>query len=218
MSCPHCVDSVGIRIWGLRSSQWHSRQANDAVASEGSIFSENQDYKKVFPCRGEHVRTYISGSRCAWWQKTTNRHTNTHIHTHTHTWDNYSNPHCAHAIIGTPIFKRHLPTPLHCVSPHLLQTASTPLLDAIQRIVDISRTQKMSLQNSIWKSCCPLLLAARRKWLPLESVDQVRVRVMVRMRKRFEDLTVLSSSFFFFRITSFFKTSTAFSSARKMSS
>ena len=24
-----------------------------------------------------HVRTYISGSRCAWWQKTTNRHTHT---------------------------------------------------------------------------------------------------------------------------------------------
>ena len=33
---------------------------------------------KVFPCRGEHVRTYISGSRCAWWQKTTNRHTHKH--------------------------------------------------------------------------------------------------------------------------------------------
>ena len=37
-----------------------------------------------FPCRGEHVRTYISGSRYAWWQKTTNRHTHTHTHTHTH--------------------------------------------------------------------------------------------------------------------------------------
>ena len=33
---------------------------------------------KVFPCRGEHVLTYISGSRRAWWQKTTNRHTHTH--------------------------------------------------------------------------------------------------------------------------------------------
>ena len=35
---------------------------------------------KVFPCRGEQVRTYISGSRCAWWKKTTNRHTHTHTH------------------------------------------------------------------------------------------------------------------------------------------
>ena len=31
-----------------------------------------------FPCRGEHVRTYISGSRCTRWQKTTNRHTHTY--------------------------------------------------------------------------------------------------------------------------------------------
>ena len=45
MSCPCCADSVGIRILGLRCSWWHSRQANDAVASEQSIFSENQDYK-----------------------------------------------------------------------------------------------------------------------------------------------------------------------------
>ena len=33
---------------------------------------------KSFPCRGEHVRTYISGSRCTRWQKTMNRHTHTH--------------------------------------------------------------------------------------------------------------------------------------------
>ena len=55
------------------------RQANDAVASEPSIFSENHDIK-VFPCRGEHVCTYISGSRCTWWQKTMNRHTTIHTH------------------------------------------------------------------------------------------------------------------------------------------
>ena len=48
MSCPSCVDSVGIRLLGLRCSWWHSRQANDAVASERSIFRENQDYKSVF--------------------------------------------------------------------------------------------------------------------------------------------------------------------------
>ena len=58
---------------------WHSRQANDAVASERSIFSkQNHDYniENSFSCRGEHVRklNYISGSRCTWRQKTTNRH------------------------------------------------------------------------------------------------------------------------------------------------
>ena len=45
-----------------KCSWWHPRQANDAVASEPRIFSENHDYK-VFPVSGEHVRTYISGSR-----------------------------------------------------------------------------------------------------------------------------------------------------------
>ena len=69
------ADSCGIRRLGFKCSWWHRRQANDAVASEPSIFSENHDYKS-FLCRGEHVRTYISGSRCAWWQKTTD----THIH------------------------------------------------------------------------------------------------------------------------------------------
>ena len=48
MSCPRCVDSVGIRILWLGCSWWHSRQANDAVASERSIFSENHDYKSFF--------------------------------------------------------------------------------------------------------------------------------------------------------------------------
>ena len=60
-----------------------------AVASERSIFSKNHDYNSYniiesFPCRGEHVCTYISGSRCTRWQKTTNRHT------HTHTWVSHS--------------------------------------------------------------------------------------------------------------------------------
>ena len=59
--------------------------ANDAVASEPSIFSENPDSKSFFPCRGEHVRTYISGSSCACLQITTNRHTHTYIHAHTDT-------------------------------------------------------------------------------------------------------------------------------------
>ena len=34
-------------------------QANYAVASERSMFSENHDSKSFFPCRGEHVRTYL---------------------------------------------------------------------------------------------------------------------------------------------------------------
>ena len=59
------------------------------VTSERSIFSEKHDYNtyiKSVPCRGEHVRTYISGYRCTLWQKTTNRHT----HTHTHARDSHS--------------------------------------------------------------------------------------------------------------------------------
>ena len=53
------ADSFSIRRLGFKCNWWHRRQANDAVTSERSIFSENQDYK-VFPCRNEHVRTYIS--------------------------------------------------------------------------------------------------------------------------------------------------------------
>ena len=45
---PTLRGSVGIRILGLRCSWWHLRQANDAVASERSIFSKNQDYKRFF--------------------------------------------------------------------------------------------------------------------------------------------------------------------------
>ena len=87
MAFQHSADSFGIRCLGFKCTWLHPRQANDVLASEPSIFSEIT-FIKVFPCRGEHVRTYIFnlGSRCAWWQKTTNRHT------HTHTRDNYSNP------------------------------------------------------------------------------------------------------------------------------
>ena len=42
------VDSFGIRRLGFKCSWWHRRQANDAVASERSIFSENHDYKSFF--------------------------------------------------------------------------------------------------------------------------------------------------------------------------
>ena len=39
------VDSFGIRRLGFKCSWWHLKQANDAVASEPSIFSENHIYK-----------------------------------------------------------------------------------------------------------------------------------------------------------------------------
>ena len=88
------MDSVGIRILYIaqerfKNSGIRGKQMTSAVASERSIFSENHDYNtyiKSFPCRGEHVRTYISGYRCTQWQKTTNRHT----HTHTHARDSHS--------------------------------------------------------------------------------------------------------------------------------
>ena len=38
------ADSFGIRRLGFKCSWWHPRQSNDAVASEPSIFSENQNY------------------------------------------------------------------------------------------------------------------------------------------------------------------------------
>ena len=39
------ADSCGIRRLGFKCSWWHRSQANDAVASEQSIFSENHDYE-----------------------------------------------------------------------------------------------------------------------------------------------------------------------------
>ena len=56
------------------------------VSSERSIFSKNHDCNSYieFPCRGEHVRTYISWCRCMRWQKTI------YEQTHTHTRDSHS--------------------------------------------------------------------------------------------------------------------------------
>ena len=42
------ADSFGIRILGFRCSWWHSRQVNDAVGSERSIFRKNHGYKSFF--------------------------------------------------------------------------------------------------------------------------------------------------------------------------
>ena len=69
------ADSFGIRRLGFKCSWWHPRQANDAVASEPSIFSENHDYKSFFPCRGEHLDAH--GGR--------KLRTNARTHAHTHT-------------------------------------------------------------------------------------------------------------------------------------
>ena len=50
------ADSFGIhRLW-FKCSWWHRRQANDTVASELSIFSENHDYKRFFRVA---VNTYV---------------------------------------------------------------------------------------------------------------------------------------------------------------
>ena len=73
--------SAWIPLVSVFCSSGAVRQMTPAVASERSIFSENHDYNtyiKSFPCRGEHVRTYISGYRRTRCQKTTNRHTHTH--------------------------------------------------------------------------------------------------------------------------------------------
>ena len=50
------ADSFGVHRLGFKCSWWHRRQANDAVASERSIFSENHSYKS-FPRVA--VNTYI---------------------------------------------------------------------------------------------------------------------------------------------------------------
>ena len=70
---------------------------NDAVASERSIFKAKTVVKKVFSAlQCVPIGTYISGSTCAWWQKTTNRHTPMHTRACTHTHNNYRNPLAQH--------------------------------------------------------------------------------------------------------------------------
>ena len=62
------ADSVGSRRLEFKCSWWHPGQAFLAKIT-------------FFPCYCEHVRTYISGYRCAWCHITTNRHTHVHAHT-----------------------------------------------------------------------------------------------------------------------------------------
>ena len=56
MAFQFSADSFGIRRLGFKCSWWFQRQTNDAVASEGSIFSENHDYKSFFRVM---VNTYV---------------------------------------------------------------------------------------------------------------------------------------------------------------
>ena len=81
------ADSFGIRRSGFKCSWWHPKQANDAVASEPSIFSENHDYKRFFRVA---VNTYVSIFRGL--DARGGRKQRTDTHTHTYTRDNYSYP------------------------------------------------------------------------------------------------------------------------------
>ena len=98
MSFQPSADSFGIRLLGLRCSWWHSRQENDAVASEQSIFSENQDYKFFRIVVNPYVPIFrgldARGGRKLRTDRQTDIHA-PHTHTHTHTRDNYSNACCA---------------------------------------------------------------------------------------------------------------------------
>ena len=73
--------SFGIRRLGFK----RSRQANDDVASEQSIFSENHGYKSFFHVA---VNTYVpifwGLDACGGRKLQTDTNTHTHTHTHTH--------------------------------------------------------------------------------------------------------------------------------------
>ena len=71
--------SFGIRHLGFKCSCWHPRQANDALASESSIFSENHNYSS-FPRIA--VNTYVPIFRGL--DARGGRKLRTHTHTHTH--------------------------------------------------------------------------------------------------------------------------------------
>ena len=73
-------------------------QANDAVASEPSIFSKNHDYKSfVHVAVNMYVPIFLD----------LNARGGRKLRTDTHTWDNYSNPRCAHAHRGLTSVARY---------------------------------------------------------------------------------------------------------------
>ena len=97
------MDSVGIRISGLRCSWWNPRHANDTVASKRSIFSENHDYKRVFRVMlNLYVPIFRGLDACGGRKLRTETHAYIHTYIHTHTWDNYSNP-CAQRGLMTAV-------------------------------------------------------------------------------------------------------------------
>ena len=73
------ADSFGICRLGFKCSWWHLRQANDAVSSESSIFSENHNYKRFFRVA---VNTYVPIFRGL--DARVGRKLRTDKHTHTH--------------------------------------------------------------------------------------------------------------------------------------
>ena len=75
------ADSFGIRRLGFKFSWWHLRQANDAVASEPSIFSENDDYKSFSVSRSTCYVPIFRGLDARGGRKL---RTDTHTYTHTH--------------------------------------------------------------------------------------------------------------------------------------
>ena len=118
MTIQPSTDSFGLCLLGLRCSWWHSRQANDALASEQSLFSENQDYKSCFP-----VRTYGLDARGGRKQRTDTHartHARTHAPTHAHSHGTTTVTLAAHARRG-----------LMMNAPKLLAAGSRPVSDTI---------------------------------------------------------------------------------------
>ena len=85
------TDSFGIRLLGFKCSWWHPRQANDAVASERSIFSKNHGYKSFFCIAVNPLVPIYFGI----YMRVVAENYEQNTHTHTHTRDNYRNPRCA---------------------------------------------------------------------------------------------------------------------------
>ena len=69
--------SYGIRRLGFKCSWWHPRQANDAVASEPSIFNEIHNYRRFARIA---VNTYVPIFRGL--DAGGGRKLRTHTHTH----------------------------------------------------------------------------------------------------------------------------------------
>ena len=76
------ADSFSIHRLSFKCSWWHPRQANDVIASERTIFSENHDYKRFFCVT---VNTYVPIFRGLDARGGRKLRTDTHTYTHSHT-------------------------------------------------------------------------------------------------------------------------------------